>query len=202
MNSTHLADRVDADDSDALDQLFEELESEDLDRYREQRLDEMKRQAAELLVMKDTNHGTYLEVEEKDVLGITTNTPYAIVHFFHPGFERCKIMDGHLEKLAQKHFRVRFVKANAELCPFLVTKLKIKVLPFVIAFVKGVVVERLVGFEQLGNIDDFKISRLENILYNSGVIRDPKLSLITSNSNQEGARKIRSNTKAYGSDEE
>lgn len=44
LNKNHLADRVDPDNDDEIDELFEELENENLDQYREMRLQEMKKQ--------------------------------------------------------------------------------------------------------------------------------------------------------------
>lgn len=53
--------------------------------------------ADELKKMKESHHGTYTEVEEKDILDITTKTKYAVVHFYTSDFKRCKIIDSHLE---------------------------------------------------------------------------------------------------------
>ncbi|KAI9296021.1 thioredoxin-like protein [Neoconidiobolus thromboides FSU 785] len=152
--------------------------------------------------MKQNNHGEYTEVEEKDVLDITTNTTYVVVHFFSPTFKRCKIMDEHLEILSKKHYRARFMKTNAEKCAFLVAKLQIKVLPFVMCFVRGVVTERLIGFEKLNNSDTFSTAKLENLLIKSGVIT--KKVEVKNDSDEERFQKrgIRSSTKAIGLDEE
>lgn len=40
-------------------------------------------------------------------------------------------------------------------CPFFVDKLKIRTLPCLVLFVGGVAVDRVVGFEPLGGVDDF-----------------------------------------------
>jgi hypothetical protein len=42
------------------------------------------------------------------------------------------------------------LKINVENAPFLVTKLKVQVLPCVIAFKDGISVDRIIGFEGLG----------------------------------------------------
>jgi thiol-disulfide isomerase/thioredoxin len=76
-----------------------------------------------------------------------------------------------LQELAKKHFDTRFLKINVENAPFLVTKLKVQVLPCVIAFIDGVSVDRLVGFEGLGyKPDTFATKDLEARLLSSGVI--------------------------------
>jgi thioredoxin-like negative regulator of GroEL len=64
---------------------------------------------------------------------------------------------------------------NVENAPFLVTKLKIQVLPCVLAFVNGVSVDRIVGFEGLGYTQDTFITKdLEARLLSSGVIQRAK----------------------------
>ena len=77
--------------------------------------------------------------------------------------------------MAPKHFDTRFLKMNVENAPFLVTKLKVQVLPCVIAFVNGVTVDRIVGFEGLGYTQDtFTTKDLEARLLTSGVIQRAK----------------------------
>ena len=77
--------------------------------------------------------------------------------------------------MAQKHFDTRFLKMNVENAPFLVTKLKVQVLPCVLAFVNGVSVDRIVGFEGLGYTQDtFTTKDLETRLLSSGVIQRAK----------------------------
>lgn len=64
---------------------------------------------------------------------------------------------------------------NVENAPFLVTKLKVQVLPCVLAFVDGKSVDRIVGFEGLGyGQDKFTTKDLEARLLASGVIQRAK----------------------------
>jgi thioredoxin-like negative regulator of GroEL len=49
---------------------------------------------------------------------------------------------------------------NAEKSPFFVQKLAVKMLPSVICFIDGVAVDRVVGFSELGNTDEFKTIEL------------------------------------------
>ena len=96
------------------------------------------------------------------------------MHFFHSDFRRCKIMDVHLEKLAEKHFDTKIARINVEKAPFLVERLKVRILPCVMSFIDGKQVDKLEGFELLGNTDDFPISALENHLIRSGVFHRAK----------------------------
>ena len=72
---------------------------------------------------------------------------------------------------------------NVDNAPFLVTKVKVQVLPCVIAFVDGVGVDRVVGFEGLagsgsgsgfGSVDDFRTKDLEARLLAAGVLLQKK----------------------------
>lgn len=63
-----------------------------------------------------------------------------------------------------------------ENCPFLVTKLKVQVLPCVIAFIDGIGVDRIIGFEGLGkNPDHFTTRDLEARLIRAGVLSRKKV---------------------------
>ncbi|KAJ1923172.1 hypothetical protein IWQ60_006051 [Tieghemiomyces parasiticus] len=158
------------------DALFEELENDSgVAAYREQRLDALKQQMAELQHMRSNDHGQYTEIfEEKAALDLMTSTDLCVLHFYHPDFRRCLIMDKHLQLLARKYFTTKFFKVNVSNVPFMVEKLKIRVLPCVIPVVNSVTVRRVVGFEELGNKDDFKTVQLEALLRRTGVLNSPK----------------------------
>lgn len=64
---------------------------------------------------------------------------------------------------------------NVENAPFLVTKLKVQVLPCVLSFIDGISVDRIVGFEGLGYTpDNFTTRDLEARLLASGVVQRAK----------------------------
>ncbi|KAF9631332.1 hypothetical protein BFW01_g2194 [Lasiodiplodia theobromae] len=166
-------------DSDDEDALIAELEDDDaLDAFREQRLQQLHQEFTRAKQMRNSEHGTYQEIkEEKALMDITTSTKLCVVHFFHADFNRCRIMDNHLETLAPKHFDTRFLRINVDNAPFLVTKLKVQVLPCVIAFVDGQGVDRIVGFEGLGyGTDKFTTSDLERRLLKCGVLVREKMT--------------------------
>ncbi|KAJ3359050.1 hypothetical protein GGF32_009662 [Allomyces javanicus] len=169
---TEPSDRI-LDHLDSDDELFDDLErdDDDLAGFREQRIEQLKAELERARAMRENSHGTYAEIkDEKEVLKITTSTNKCVVHFFHKEFRRCAIMDKHLEALATKHFRTRFIKVNVENAPFLVDRLKVKVLPCVVLFVDGISKDRVIGFEELGNTDAFRTPVLEARLLKSGVI--------------------------------
>ena len=80
-----------------------------------------------------------------------------------------------LKTLAPKHFDTRFLRINVENAPFLVTKLKIQILPCVLSFVDGVSTDRIIGFEVLGYSEDtFTTQDLETRLLEAGVLSRSK----------------------------
>ncbi|KAK7470515.1 hypothetical protein VKT23_001941 [Stygiomarasmius scandens] len=163
------------DEFDDDEAIFAELEAEIENGdsgMREQALDAIRREMEKRKELKENHHGSYTEVQdEKEIIRITAREPRCVVHFFHPNFKRCEIMDKHLSKLAPKYFNTRFFRVFVENVPWLVEKLSIKVLPCVICFVNGVTKDRLIGFEELGNSDAFTTATLELRLGICGVIQ-------------------------------
>jgi thioredoxin-like negative regulator of GroEL len=79
-------------------------------------------------------------------------------------------------------------------CPFFVTKLGIKVLPCVILFRDGVAVDRIIGFQELGGVDDFTTKALENRLLKAGLVLPKKV--VDEDGEEKVVRTVRSTT--YG----
>lgn len=86
------------DDDDAL---LAALEEDDggLDALREKRMQQLAEELSRAKYMKKQEYGVYTEIkEEKALMDITASeAKYAVVHFFKPDFNRCAIMDAHLE---------------------------------------------------------------------------------------------------------
>ncbi|TVU24405.1 hypothetical protein EJB05_26839 [Eragrostis curvula] len=154
-----------------LDELMDDPE---LEKLHAERIAALKKEAEKREVLKRQGHGEYREITEGDFLGEVTGSEKVICHFYHREFYRCKIMDKHLKALAPVYVGTKFVKLDAENAPFFVAKLAIKTLPCVILFKKGIAVDRLVGFEDLGRKDDFSTRALENILKMKGIIDEKK----------------------------
>merc|ERR1712098_5057 len=93
-----------------------------------------------------------------------TGSEMVVCHFYHKNFERCKIMDMHLRKLAPKVMGIKFCTINAEKSPFFVQKLRVKTLPTVIFFKDGVACHHLCGFNEVGGSDEFKTGQLAKVL--------------------------------------
>ena len=65
-------------------------------------------------------HGQYNEIKEDEFLPTVTKSKFALVHFYHKDFERCKIVDMHLRNIARAHTEAKFVSLNAEMAPFFI----------------------------------------------------------------------------------
>lgn len=175
--TTERANEILDDGTLAEEELIDELEKEEIPAHiREARLEALKKQSADLQLMKEKQHGLYTEIPvEKGFLDLTTQEDRCVIHFFHEDFRRCAIMDTHLEALTKKYFETKFAKINVDKAKYFVEKLKIRVLPAVLCFKNGVVVDRVIGFEELGNTDSFPTSVLEKRLGKSGVIEVPEV---------------------------
>ncbi|KAI4149192.1 MAG: hypothetical protein L6R39_002574 [Caloplaca ligustica] len=168
-----LDSHTEKDDVDEDDLLNSIEDDPTLDSFREQRLQQLHAEFTRAKHLHNQEHGQYAEIKDERTLMdiVNTGAELCVVHFFKTDFHRCGIMNGHLERLAPLHFDTRFLRINVENAPFLVTKLKVQVLPCVIAFRKGVSADRIIGFEGLGYSEDtFSTKDLERRLVKSGVL--------------------------------
>lgn len=165
-----------------IDELLEELELEDsqndlfMNKYREQRLQEIHDHFTEVNKKKQEGFGQLNEItEESELMKLTTKNVRVVIHFQLEKFPKCLYMNDKLEQLSKKYVKTKFYKISVENAPFLVDKLKIKVLPFVICYINGSEAERIIGFSKMGNnANEFRTSQLENVLLRAGVItREP-----------------------------
>ena len=101
-----IVDRATKDDDSDEDALIAALEDDpELDAFREQRLQQLHAEYTKAQQLKASEHGTYSEIkDEKALMDITTSTKLCVVHFFKPDFNRCHIMDTHLEVSPQSSY--------------------------------------------------------------------------------------------------
>lgn len=77
----------------------------------------------------------------------------------------------HMQRIAPMHPETRFIYLNAEKSPFFIQKLQIQVLPCIVCFIDGVAVDRIVGFEDFNNKDDFPTMALTRRLVRTGALK-------------------------------
>ncbi|CAI7642465.1 unnamed protein product [Penicillium glandicola] len=148
--------------------LFAALENEDDTLYRDQRIHQLN---AELAATKNnqsartTSGSTGLLQNEvyptlssdQSVLDFTTRTSRCLVHFAHPDFARCAVMDMRLGELASVHYEVSFARVD-----------------------DGVGLDRVVGFEGLDargfdGVEGFDVRVLEKRLVFKGILLAAKI---------------------------
>lgn len=169
--------------------IFAALEAESDTIYRDARINQLN---AELASTKN-NHSTkdsgtsILQNEiyptllnDQSVLDFTTRSSKCLVHFSHPDFARCAVMDVKLGELASVHYEVSFARVDVRNTPFIAQKLAIRVLPCVIGFKDGVGVDRVLGFEGLeargfDGVEGFDVRVLERRLMAKGILAGVKL---------------------------
>ena len=89
------------------------MDDPELQKLHADRIAQLQRQVEKRQQLQLKGHGSYQEITEGDFLEVTTTTSLVVCHFFHKEFERCKIVDKHLELLARKYFGTRFIKLSA-----------------------------------------------------------------------------------------
>ncbi|CAK4090262.1 unnamed protein product [Aphanomyces euteiches] len=167
-----------ASEDDDDDEFLDELDQDpDFMRLREMRLKQLQDQYKIKQENLAKGHGEYREIVQDEFLKEVTSSPRVIVHFYHRDFERCKITDMHLAKIAKRHIECKVLKIDAEKAPFFVSKLVVRVLPTIILFEEGVAnSNRIIGFEGLtdgvraGAEDEFPTGNLARRLAKIGAI--------------------------------
>jgi hypothetical protein len=189
---------------------LEKLTEGDIERMRNQRLESMKQEhkkrqdwlthGTNLVVVRmlincynidvRLGHGEYDDLAgEKELFDITKKSERIVCHFYRDSTMRCKLIDKHLEVLARKHIETKFVKLNVDRAPFMTERLHIKTLPTLTLMIDNIVKDKIIGFTDLGNHDDFSTDTLEWRLGRSGVI-DYKGDLSSPPDEQEKKKKI------------
>lgn len=162
------------DDNPGLDELMDELEDDDfMSSYREKRMQQVHDHLR--LIEKNVRnegYGSLKRVEDESTLmKAVAKARSAVVHFGLDKFAKCQLMDQKLNQVAEKNLTTMFLGINVDQCPFLVSKLEIKVLPFVVCYKNGQEVLRIVGFSKLGNNpDSFHLESLIRLLRSKKVI--------------------------------
>lgn len=166
----HVTKEIERQVDAAIEQL-DHLDVKDLEQIRKNRIKELKDREQKQKQWLECGHGSYEQLaEEKMFFDVIKKSENVIIHFFTNTSARAPIVDMHLKKLAPKHMETRFVSLNAEKCPFLCEKLRVKTIPTIVLVKNGVMVDKIVGFTQLGNRDDFTTEVLEWRIAHSEVI--------------------------------
>jgi hypothetical protein len=141
---------------------LESMQEDDFEVLRKRRMEALKKQQQQKQEWLNSGHGEYSEISnEKEFFDTSKKSKNVVCHFYRDSTFRCKIVDKHLHDLAPKHLETKFVKINVEKCPFLVERLRIKVLPTICIVKEGKTTDYVVGFDDLGGRDDFPTEMME-----------------------------------------
>lgn len=171
------ADNHDGNSSESDDEFDHLLDDEDdeLTAIRQARIAQLAAGAKQRAEHISLGHGSLRTIVQDEFLReCTGSSKFVCVHFFHDDFERCKIMDFHLNIVAREHLEAKFLRIDAAKTPFFVAKLRIKTLPALCVFEDGKEVGRLPGFEGLATDpqkpDEWHTGRLEEWISSTGAI--------------------------------
>ncbi|EKX33241.1 hypothetical protein GUITHDRAFT_120556 [Guillardia theta CCMP2712] len=138
---------------------LDDLDSDEIEQLREKRVRRLKKIQYLQNKWRAMGTGDYVQVSERDL------------------FSMFRHHKRHLSQLAVEHVETMFVKVDVEKAPFLVEKLKVKVLPCMKLMKDEQVFKTLIGFEEFGNRDEFKTRELAICLARYEMIRHPDMSL-------------------------
>lgn len=169
---------------DAEIERLDKMDEDDFEMLRQKRLEALKKSQLQKQEWISIGHGKYQEVaDEKEFFDACKKSKKVICHFYRDSTFRCKVVDKHMELLAPKHIETRFIKINAEKCKFLVERLRIVVLPTICIAIDGKTQDYIVGFDDLGGIDDFptemlewRLGRAQAINYQGDLLQPPKIA--------------------------
>ncbi|GBL93739.1 Thioredoxin domain-containing protein 9 [Araneus ventricosus] len=141
---------------------LDRMEDEELQALERRRAAALKKQIKEKEQLLQQGHGAYSELaNEKEFFEATKKSNNVVCHFYRSSTMRCSIVDKHLQALAPKHVETRFCKINAEKSFFLVQRLNVRVLPTIVLIKDGKTVDYIIGFDDLGGVDDFSTEMME-----------------------------------------
>ncbi|XP_067944071.1 thioredoxin domain-containing protein 9-like [Watersipora subatra] len=141
---------------------LDKMDKDELEELREKRIAAMKKAEDQKKKWIANGHGKYSEVPgEKEFFDECKKSKNVVCHFYREATMRCKIVDKHLQLLAPQHIECRFLKIDAEKSKFLTDRLKVRVLPTIVILRDNKTVDFIVGFDDLGGVDDFSTEMME-----------------------------------------
>jgi len=191
--------RVAQEEEEKLDQQISKLENldeDDFEQLREKRKQDLIKKQRKMQDWYSNGHGRVTEIaDQQGFFDAYKKSERLIIHFYRPTTPRCEILDGHFEKLAPAHPETRFCKLNAEKAPFICERLHIYVIPTLLLVQDGVTVHQIVGFDEMGGVDDFSTQTFSQVLIRHRIIDidqegfvNPLTGKTFSTSNEDGPK--------------
>lgn len=157
---------------DAAIQKLDNMDMDELDVLQRNRAAALRKQMKQKEEWIANGHGEYSTfTSEKEFFDAGKKSERLVLHCYRSSTMRCAIVDKHLDLLADKHIEAKFCRLDVEKAPSLCERLRICEYPTIILCKNSVKsVECIVGFDELGGVDDFSTEMMEWRIAKAGVI--------------------------------
>ncbi|KAI6236690.1 TXNDC9 protein [Aphelenchoides besseyi] len=140
---------------------LDNLDDDGLEEIRRKRLLEMQKIQEKKQHLQTIGHGKLSELGgDKDFIEAGKESPKLVCYFYAQNTEKSQAVEKCLENLASANFFTRFIRINAERCPFLIERLRLKSIP-VIAIVRN---EKIVDYIRLADKLEKNVDELERLI--------------------------------------
>lgn len=153
------------------------LKDDDLETIRQRRMQQMKKEAEDRALWQRNGHGTVHHVVEKDFFSRAKTAPRVVAVFFRQGTSRYSSdFNEHIARVAQAHLETLFLTLDAEKCPFLCTRLSLRVLPSIVMLKDGEIDIVLRGLDGITPSGKFSTTSIEKRLFEYGMLTNTNIS--------------------------
>ena len=170
--------------------------SDDLAQLRARRLAQLRADADARAQWERQGHGVLHHARsDKEFFDAARGCSKVIACFARSSSRPCDAMERLLTQLAPRHLEAKFVRVDAERCPFLADRMRVTVLPTLAVLLEGKAEGYQVGFDGLpgGSVDGCGAAELEARLVDLGGLRPEGVSVISkSNGSAPSLEKLRS----------
>lgn len=157
---------------DELDRI-DNLDDDDITVIRRKRLAQVKEMQKRKDEWIQRGHGRYHPITDpKHFFDCVKQSERVVCHFRRNETERCHVVDGRMEKVAQRHFETRFCFVDVEKVPQLPQQFNVVMLPTIMLVEGGNTFHSIIGFEEFGNHDDFSEEDFEKVMITHGMVND------------------------------
>jgi len=142
------------------------LDEDDLQRIKAQRIEEMKRKAEAQQANRANGHGQLMKIsDQQEFFGAAKQSARLVVIFTRNSNKYGKAMLEHMELLASKHLEARFLWCDAENAPFLTDRLNIYMLPTIVCVKDNKVHKQHNGLNEIDGTGKYSSGTLEYLLH-------------------------------------
>ena len=162
--------------------------SDDLAALRARRLAQLRADADARAQWERQGHGVLHHARsDKECFDAARGCARVVACFARASSRPCDAMERLLSQLAPRHLEAKFVRVDAERCPFLADKMRVTVLPTLAVLLEGRAEGYQVGFDGLPGGDGCGAAALEARLVDLGGLRPEGVSVLSSSSSSKAS---------------